>query len=102
MVALLTGGTVILEKSFAFPYRVAERLAAEKVTGFALVPTMAALLLQLEGLSKLDFHSLRYITNAAAALPVAHIRKLQRIVAQYQNLFHVWADRIRTRFIPAT
>ena len=78
LMAFLFGGTVVLEKSFVFPYKVLERLVQEKVTGFPIVPTMAALLLQLEDLSKFDFSRLRYISNTAAALPVAYIRKLQK------------------------
>jgi len=77
--AALFGGTVVLEPSFAFPYRVLERLVQERVTGFPIVPTVAALLLQMQDLSRFDFSSLRYITNTAAALPVAHIRRLLAI-----------------------
>jgi amino acid adenylation domain-containing protein len=77
--AFLIGGTIILENSFLFPYRVLERLVQEQVTGFPIVPTIAALLLQMEDLKKFDFSSLRYITNTAAALPVSHIRKLKEL-----------------------
>ena len=77
--APLFGGTLVLEKSFTFPYRILERLVQEKVTGFPIVPTMAALLLQMEDLGKFDFGALRYITNTAAALPVSYILKLQSL-----------------------
>jgi long-chain acyl-CoA synthetase len=77
LMAFLFGGTVVLEKSFLYPYRILEKAVSEKVTGFPLVPTMAALLLQMEDLWKFDFSALRYVTNTAAALPVAYIRKLQ-------------------------
>jgi long-chain acyl-CoA synthetase len=79
LMAFQFGGRVILEKSFAFPYKVMERMVQEKATGFPVVPTMAAMLLQMESLPRLDFSSLRYITNTAAALPVAYIRKLQAL-----------------------
>jgi long-chain acyl-CoA synthetase len=79
LMAFLFGGTVVLEKSFLFPVKVLEKVAAERVTGFPLVPTMAALLLQMENLPKFDFSALRYITNTAAALPAAYIRKLQSL-----------------------
>ena len=78
-VTTLFGGTLVLEKSFVFPIKIVERLVQEKVTGFPIVPTMAAILFQIESLSKYDFSSLRYITNAAAALPVHYIRKLQAL-----------------------
>jgi len=82
LMAFLFGGTVVLEKSFLYPYRILEKVVEEKVTGFPLVPTMAALLLQMEDLSKFNFSHLRYMTNTAAALPVAYIRKLQSIFPQ--------------------
>lgn len=73
------GGTVVLEKSFLYPYAVINLLKKEKVTGFPIVPTMAAILLQLKELEKERFEHLRYITNTAAALPVSHIRGLQKV-----------------------
>ncbi len=79
LMAFLAGATVILEKSFAYPYPVMERVAQEGVTGFPLVPTMAAILIQMERISELDFSRLRYITNAAAALPASHIKRLQSL-----------------------
>jgi acyl-CoA synthetase (AMP-forming)/AMP-acid ligase II len=82
LMAFLFGGTVVLEKAFNFPIRTIERLVQERVTGFPIVPTMAAILLQMKTLSKFDFSSLRYITNTAAALPAAHIRKLQALFPQ--------------------
>ena len=79
LMAFLFGGTVVLEKSFVYPYKILERLIQEKATGFPIVPTMLALLLQMEDLKKFDFSSLRYISNTAAALPVAHIKKLRKL-----------------------
>jgi acyl-CoA synthetase (AMP-forming)/AMP-acid ligase II len=76
--AFKIGGTVILERSFTYPYAVIEKLVQEKVTGFPLVPTISAILLQLE-LKKYDFSSLRYVTNTAAALPTQHIRQLRKV-----------------------
>lgn len=73
------GGTVILEKSFTYPYKTLEILREEKVTGFPIVPTMSAILLQMKELEKEEFPDLRYITNTAAALPVSHIEGLGRI-----------------------
>lgn len=70
------GGTVVLEKSFTYPHAVLELIVREKVTGFPLVPTMAAILLEMD-LSKYDFSALRYLTNTAAALPVEHIKRLR-------------------------
>lgn len=73
------GGTVILEKSFAYPFKIIERLVAERVTGFPIVPTMAAILLRMKNLHRYDFSSLRYITNTAAALSPAQSAGLQQL-----------------------
>ncbi|MEX1352289.1 MAG: AMP-binding protein, partial [Desulfobacterales bacterium] len=89
LMAFLFGGTVVLEKSFVYPYKVLERLIEEKATGFPIVPTMLALLLQIEDLGKFDFSSLRYISNTAAALPVAHIKKLRALFPQV-NIYSMY------------
>ncbi len=70
------GATVILEPSFAYPQVILEKLSSENVTGFPLVPTMAAILLQMKGLLPGRFPRLRYISNTAAALPPSHIERL--------------------------
>lgn len=70
------GGTLVLEQSFAFPAQILKRIEQERVTGFPGVPTVYALLVDMD-LSKFDLSSLRYMTNTAAALPPAHILRLQ-------------------------
>ena len=72
------GGTLVLLDSFAFPTVVIDKIIREGVTGFPIVPTMSALLLQMD-LSKYSFPKLRYISNTAAALPVEHIHKLRSL-----------------------
>ena len=72
------GGTLVLHDSFAFPNVVIEKVIREGVTGFPIVPTISAMLLQMD-LSKYAFPKLRYISNTAAALPVEHIRKLREL-----------------------
>lgn len=79
LMAFKVGGTVILERSFAYPHSVLEKIAAERVTGFPIVPTIAALLLKLD-LTSYDFSSLTYVTNTAAALPTHHIAELRRLL----------------------
>jgi len=70
------GGTLVLEKGFNYPAAVLKRMEAEEVTGFPGVPTLFALLLQMD-LSKYDLSSLRYLTNTAAALPPSHIEQIR-------------------------
>lgn len=79
LMAFKVGATVLLEKSYAYPQVIVEKLLQQKVTGFPIVPTMAAILLQMKGLTPDRFASLRYITNTAAALPPAHIAKLREL-----------------------
>jgi amino acid adenylation domain-containing protein len=71
------GGRLVLERSFAYPSAVLQRLEQERVTGFPGVPTMFAILVGMD-LTSYDLSSLRYITNTAAALPPSHITTLRR------------------------
>ena len=73
------GGTVILEKGFVYPQQVINLVVREKVTGWPVVPTMAALLLRLKDLDTHDFSCLRYMTSTGQAMPPNHLLKLQRI-----------------------
>jgi acyl-CoA synthetase (AMP-forming)/AMP-acid ligase II len=79
LMAVKFGATLVLEKSFAFPQAIFDLMRKEKVTGLPLVPTMAALILQMKDLTPGSFPSLRYITNTAAALPPAHIARLREL-----------------------
>jgi len=51
-------------------------MASEGATGFAMVPTIASVLLGLD-LGKYDLSRLRYVTNAGAALPTEHARRFR-------------------------
>jgi long-chain acyl-CoA synthetase len=79
LMAMKVGATLVLEKSFAFPQAIFNRMKEEKVTGLPLVPTMAALILGMKDLKPGEFPHLRYLTNTAAALPPAHIMRLQEL-----------------------
>ncbi len=70
------GGTLVLERGFAFPAATLKRIEEEKITGFPGVPTIFAILLQMD-LSVYDLSSLRYLTNTAANLPASHIMELR-------------------------
>nr|CAD6426445.1 AMP-dependent synthetase [Rhizobium sp. Q54] len=74
------GGTLVLEKSFAFPRKILDRLAEEKATGFPLVPAMAALLAGMKDLPAEALPALRYVTSAAAALPPALSARLRQLL----------------------
>ncbi len=70
------GGTLVLERSFTFPAKTFQLMAAEKVTGFPGVPTIFVILLKMD-LAPYDLSNLRYISNTAAALPPGHIREIR-------------------------
>jgi len=82
LMAVRLGATLVLEKSFAFPQAIFERIRDEGVTGFPLVPTMAAMILQMRDLQPGFLPSLRYLTNTAAALPPPHIARLRELFPQ--------------------
>src|SRR5262249_1463118 len=79
LMATKLGATLVLEQSFAFPQAIFARITAQRVTGLPLVPTMAPIILQMRALEPGAFPHLRYITNTAAALPPAHIARLQEL-----------------------
>lgn len=79
LMAFKIGGRLILEKSFTYPGAVVDIITREKVTGLPGVPTIFAILLSMKNIEKRNFSSLRYLTNTAAALPVAHIERLRRL-----------------------
>jgi len=79
VMAFMFGGTVVLEKSFMFLHKVLERIEQEKITGFPVVPTILAMILNLKDVKKYNFDSLRYMSNTGAALPVEHIRKFRQL-----------------------
>ena len=94
------GGTLVLERSFAFPTVVLQRMEAERVTGFPGVPTIFAVLLRMD-LSNYDLSSLRYITNTAAALPASHIQQIQKLFP-WARLYSMYGltETKRTLYLP--
>jgi amino acid adenylation domain-containing protein len=100
MVTFFAGGTLVVEESFAFPEMIVERLAAERVTGFAAVPTVYSMILNMD-LKHLDLSALRYLTNAAAGLPVEHARRLRQVFPGVElYLMHGLTEVARTMYLP--
>ncbi len=79
LMAFRVGATLVLEKSFAFPQVALNRMIEEKVTGFPIVPTIAALILRMKSLQPGSFPHLRYISSTGAALPPATIASLRSL-----------------------
>ena len=101
LVTFWTGGRVVLEKGFGYPYEIIKRIKEEKVTGLAGAPTIWAIILRLEGLEKEDFSSLRYITNAAAAMPASFVPRLRKVFPTTKIfLMHGLTECLRTTYLP--
>jgi long-chain acyl-CoA synthetase len=77
LLAVRLGGTLLLERTFAFPGRTLERMHSEHATVFAAVPTVYATLLGLQHSRTYD--SVRCLTNAAAGLPPAFHDGIRRL-----------------------
>jgi long-chain acyl-CoA synthetase len=94
------GGTLMLEDSFAYPVEFLKRIEQERATGFPGVPPMFAALLKTE-LSRFNLSSLRFCTNAAAALPVSHLLRFHerlphvKVYSMYGN-----TESKRTLYLP--
>ncbi|WP_437767449.1 class I adenylate-forming enzyme family protein [Sorangium sp. So ce281] len=74
------GGTVVLEKGFSMPWPIVQRMAEERATGFAGVPTIFASMLSLKNFAKADLSALRYLTNAAYGLPAPQLLRLRELL----------------------
>ncbi len=79
LMSFLFSGTLVLEKRFGYPYQLVKLIQSKDVTGFPCVPTMMAILLQMEKLGGEELKSVRYISNTGAALPPAYIPRLKNI-----------------------
>jgi long-chain acyl-CoA synthetase len=77
LVGIRIGGTLLLERTFAFPARTLERMHAEQATVFPAVPTVYATLIGMSHARTYD--SVRCVTNAAAALPPAMHDGIRRL-----------------------
>jgi long-chain acyl-CoA synthetase len=94
------GGTLVLERSFAYPAKLLRLMEEERVTGLPGVPTLFAILLKMD-LSTFDLSTLRYISNTAAALPPSHIRGI-RDKFPNASLFSMYGltETKRTLYLP--
>ena len=100
LATFFVGGTLVLEESFAFPDLILERMAQKRATGFAGVPTIYSMLLGMD-LGRLDLSALRYLTNAAAGLPVEHVKRLRETFPKVElYLMHGLTEVARTMYLP--
>jgi long-chain acyl-CoA synthetase len=101
LMSVMAGGTVVLEKSFVYLHDVLRKVSQYKVTAMPLVPTIAAMLLNMNELSTYDFSSLRYITSAGAALPPEHARRMRQLWPHVKIIpMHGLTECVRTCYLP--
>jgi long-chain acyl-CoA synthetase len=101
LMGLGLGATVVIERQAAFPLRMAQTLEREKVTVLPGVPTLFAALLGVAGLERMDLTALRIVTNAAAALPEAHVRRLRAVWQQARlYLMYGMTECKRASYLP--
>lgn len=77
ILAFKVGATLVLERSFAFPSAVLNKMVEEKVTAFPGVPSIFSVIAGMKDLSKFDLSSLRYLTNAAGPLAPRYFQFLK-------------------------
>lgn len=84
LMAVILGGTLIVERSFTYPAQVFKRMKEEGATVFPAVPTIYAMLIAVHNRKKLCFKTIKKITNTAAALPVDYLKALKEIFPNAQ------------------
>ena len=100
LVTFKTGATLVLERGFTYPAAVIQTLIRERVTGFAMVPTISSVLAKMDP-SQLRLPDLRYITNAASAMPLEHIRQLRARLPHVKiYAMHGLSECVRTTYLP--
>jgi long-chain acyl-CoA synthetase len=98
---IMVGGTIVLEKSFAFPRKILARLVETRATGFPLVPAMAALIAGMQDLQPAFLPDLRYMTNAASAMPPSVAERLRELLSETQLfLMYGQTECIRATYLP--
>jgi acyl-coenzyme A synthetase/AMP-(fatty) acid ligase len=95
-----TQATLVLENGFGYPYEVVKQFGKYGVTGFAGAPTIWAMLLQLKDITPGEFATVRYITNAAAAMPAPFVPRLADLFTNaHIYLMHGMTECFRTAYL---
>lgn len=71
------GACIVLEPGFVYPHVTVAKLAQQRITGFAGVPSTYSLLLSRVDLQQFDLSALRYLTQAGGAMSPELTRKLR-------------------------
>ena len=76
---IAVGASLVVNQNFLYPNTVLDEMIAENVTGFSGVPSTFAILLHRSAIHDYVFPSLRYLTQAGAAMSPALARQLQDV-----------------------
>ena len=76
---IAAGGSLVVNQNFTYPNVILDQMLEERVTGFSGVPSTFAILLNRSTIRNYHFPSLRYITQAGAAMSPVQARKLKKI-----------------------
>ena len=76
---IAAGGTLVVNQSFLYPNVILDEMVKYKVTGFSGVPSSFAILLNRSALQKYSFPSLRYLTQAGAAMAPQLAERLKEV-----------------------
>lgn len=76
---IAVGGSLVVHQSFLYPNVILQQMADHAVTGFSGVPSTYALLLNRSAVSSFSFPSLRYLTQAGAAMSPELARRLKHV-----------------------
>ncbi len=75
---IAVGGSLVINQSFLYPNVILQQMADHEVTGFSGVPSTFSLLLNRSALARFRFPSLRYLTQAGAAMAPALASRLEQ------------------------
>jgi acyl-CoA synthetase (AMP-forming)/AMP-acid ligase II len=76
---IAAGGSLVVHQNFVYPNVILDEMQREEITGFAGVPSTFALLLHRSAVRKYSFPSLRYLTQAGAAMAPKLARALNEV-----------------------
>ncbi len=79
---LAVGGTVHIEGQFVYPNKALDRMAKERITGFAGVPSTFALLLHRSNFKNMQWPYLRYVTQAGGAMAPSLAKRLGDVLSE--------------------
>ncbi len=101
LVTFMKGGSVVLRPHLGMAYDVIHTIQKEKITGFAGAPTVFAIFSRMATTDPESVASLRYITNAAAAMPPSFVPRLRKLFPSTKIfLMHGLTECLRTTYLP--